>query len=253
MYSFSDTERIYKLARVEKNVGNEYPELSDISNILCAILYRTAFYSKNIDENTSHYSINYMIEILKSIDKEDLALVDHHLIDSFTYPYVSQVSDVVNGLKTIFKPHTLDDDFDYISSFTKIFGRLCSIRAAEVEISKYKNFDMLVDTFSSYMINSTTKRNNYALMQLIMAYLYKNVDNLDKETLIYIFDMFFYDDYYLSKINLNTAIPLNEVLDGNINRVFNKEDILDTYNYISYIINQILNNIELDNAKKVIR
>ena len=129
---------------------------------------------------------------------------------------------------------------------------MCSIRAAEVPITKYRDFDMLVDTFSSYMINSQTKRNNYALLQLIMAYLYKNVDSIDRETLLYIFDMFFNDDYYLSKVNLNAAINLNEVLDGNLNRVFKKEDILDTYNYVSFIIKQILDNKELDNAKKVI-
>lgn len=252
MYSFSDTERIYKLARVEKNVASEYEELSDINHILCIILYRTAFYSNHIDEKTSNTSINYIINLLKSVNKEELDLIDHHLIDAFTYPYNEQNKAVINGLNAIFKPYDMNDNYEYINSFTKIFGRLCAIRAAEVTITKFNKLDILVDTFNSYLINSPIKRNNYALIQLIIAYIYKNINNYNEETLIYIFDMFFKDDYYLSKVNLNTSIPLNEVLDGNCNIFFNKEDLLDTYNYISFIINQILNNNELDNAKKAI-
>ena len=104
MYNFEDTLKLHRLARIEKDVTKEFPELSDINNILCAILYRTAFYSNHIDDINSHYYINYIINLLKSIDKEDIKLVDHHLIDSITYPYVFQVSEVVDGLKSVFYP-----------------------------------------------------------------------------------------------------------------------------------------------------
>ena len=251
MYSYKDTKRIYNLSKTNNKIKEKYRELSDISNVLNSILFRTAFFSEYIDDKTSYISINYIIDLLKSIDKEELKLVDHHLIDTFTYPYIHQNERVINGLKTIFKSNEVDDTYTYISNFTRIFVRLCAIHAAGIDICKYRKLDVLVDIFSNYMQNSPIKREYYALLQLIVAYLYQNIDNYDSKMINYIFESLFKDEYYLSKIKLNTFFPLNDVIDT-FREDYNKDDLLYTYEMANNIVNSILNDKELSHIKKVI-
>ena len=175
MYSYSDIKKIYSLGKTENSIKEEFPELSDISSILNTILFRTAFFSTHIDDKTSYKTINYIIDLLKSIPKEELVLIDHHLIDTFTYPYRLQNEGVISGLNSIFKPNEVENINDYLYSFTKILGRLNAIHAAGIGICKYKKLDILVNTFSSYMIQSPRKRDYYAFLQLIVAYIYRNI------------------------------------------------------------------------------
>ena len=67
----------------------------------------------------------------------------------------------------------------------------------------------------------------------------------------YIFESLFKDEYYLSKIKLNTFFPLNDVIDT-FREDYNKDDLLYTYEMANNIVNSILNDKELSHIKKVI-
>ena len=252
MYSYSDIKKIYSLGKTENSIKIEYPELSDISNILNTILFRTAFFSDHIDDKTSYITINYIIELLNSIPKEELVLIDHHLIDTFTYPYRLQNEGVINGLNSIFRPNEVENINDYLYSFTRIFGRLNAIHAAGIDICKYKKLDVLVNTFSHYMINSPRKRDYYAFLQLIIAYIYKNIESFNEEKIVYVFNNLFNDDYYLSKIKLNTDLPLDELIEGSYELGY-EDKVLFTYYLAIDTVNKILDNQKLYNEKRIIK
>ena len=255
-YSKEETMSIFTLysSRYLSNEHPElYPELNDISEILNIIFHRTAFFTSHIDDDTSHKTINYIINLFKSIDKEDLKLIDHHLLDCFTYPYNILINNFINKVNAIFRPTEFNDEATYVTFFFYFFSQLCAVHSACVDIFKYHNLDVLVKTFNDYMTGTSKKREYYALLQLVAAYIYKNVDNFNEEIILNIFDSLFKDDYYLSKIRLNSALCFEGIIDDNILRWHNKEELEYTYNYISYVIKQILDNKELDSAKKVIR
>ena len=48
MYSLKDTKKIYNLAKVERKLGVEFGELSDIWDYLMLIFSKTAFFSNRI-------------------------------------------------------------------------------------------------------------------------------------------------------------------------------------------------------------
>ncbi len=255
-YSKEELQRIFVLY---SNIGLAskqpflFPELNDISKILNIIFHRTAFFTSYIDDETSYKTISYIIDLFKSIDKEELKLIDHHLIDSFTYPYNSFIDIFINRLNSIFRPKEVNDDAVYVTNFSKVFTHLNAVYAACVDISRYNNLDILVKTFNNYMIGTSQKREYYALLQLVVAYIYKNIDNYNEEMILNIFDSLLKDDYYLSKIRLNSAFRFDEIIDDNILRWHNKEDLNYTYNYIADIINKIIGNEELCKAKRVIK
>ena len=252
MYSYSDIKKIYSLGKIENSLKNNYPELSDISEILNIILFRTAFFSDHIDDKTSYITINYIIDLLLSIPKDELKLIDHHLIDTFTYPYKLQHENVINGLNSIFRSNEVEDINTYLYNFTRIFGRLNSVHAAGINICKYKKLDILVNSFSSYMVNLPTKRDYYAFLQLIVAYIYRNINDFDEEKIYYIFNSLFNDEYYLSKIKLNTNLPLDELIESSYQRGLD-ESIIYTYDLAIDTVNKILNNGDLYKEKRIIK
>ena len=256
-YSKEDLNNIFTLY---SNVGFSskhpelYPELNDISEILNIIFHRTAFFSPYIDDDTSYQSISYIINLFKSIDKEDLKLIDHHLIDCFTYPYNSYINIFINKLNAIFRPKEFIDNATYVSYFSKSFSQLCAVQAARVDISQYHNLDILVKTYNNYLLDSPKKKEYYELLQLVVAYIYKNIDNFNEETILKVFDSLFENEYYLSKIKLNLAVFSGSVvMDSDILKWHTKKDINDAYNYVTDIINKVMNNNEHHKVKKVIR
>ena len=64
MYSLKDTKKIYNLAKVERKLGVEFGELSDIWDYLMLIFSKTAFFSNRITEEQSYISVNYIIDII---------------------------------------------------------------------------------------------------------------------------------------------------------------------------------------------
>lgn len=255
-YSKEDLKRIltiYSNGSLYKANPSFYPELSDIDWILNICFSRTAFFSSAIDDETSYKTINYVINLLKSIDKEQLKLIDYHMMESITYPFSSNNAYLINKLNAIFRPKEVTDNATYVINFLKVFEQLSAVNAAQVNIGRYRNLDVLVKMANNYMIGTSKKRECYSLLQLAVAYIYKNIDDFNEEIILNIFDSLFKDDYYLTKIKLNSSFRFGEIIYDNILRWHNKEDINCTYDYISYIIEQILENKELDNVKKVIR
>ena len=256
-YSKEDLQNIFTLysnIHLSSEHPELYPELDDIREILNIIFHRTAFFSSYIDDDTSYKSISYIIDLFKSIDKEDLKLIDHHLIDSFTYPYNSFINIFINKLNAIFRPNEFKDNASYVNYFTKFFSQLCAIHAARVDISKYNNLDILVKTFNDYMIGTLKKREYYVLLQLVTAYIYKNINEFNEEIILNIFDSVFNDEYYLSKIKLNSAmLSSNVTIDDSILSWYTTEDINNTYNFVADIINKIIDKDNFHKVKKVIR
>ena len=58
----------------------EFPELSNIKDKIQSILSYTNYYTFALNDEVSYQSINYMINLLNSIPKEQLDLIDFHLI-----------------------------------------------------------------------------------------------------------------------------------------------------------------------------
>ena len=255
-YSKEDLKRIFTIysnGLLYKANSSFYPELNDIDWMLNICFSRTAFFSSVIDDETSYKTINYVINLLKSIDKEQLKLIDYHMMESITYPFSSNNNHLINKLNAVFRPKEVTDNATYVINFLKFFEQLSAVNAAQVNIGRYRNLDVLVKMANNYMIGTSKKRECYSLLQIAVAYIYKNIDNFNEEVILNIFDSLFKDEYYLSKIRLNSSFRFGEVIYDNILRWHNKEDINCTYDYISYIIEQILDNKELDNVKKVIR
>ena len=69
-----------------------------------------------------------------------------------------------------------------------------------------------------------------------------------------IFDSVFNDEYYLSKIKLNSAmLSSNVTIDDSILSWYTTEDINNTYNFVADIINKIIDKDNFHKVKKVIR
>lgn len=254
MYSLKDTKRIYSLAKIEQNLGVEFGELSDIWEYLMLIFSKTAFFSDRIDEERSHKSVNYIIELVKKMDKEELSLIDFHLIDVATFPYDLYDNEIVNRLKTIFDPNAILDEVDYIKSFSAIFARLCGISSAEIPISKYRKLDILVKEFVGFRTNDPRKREYYMAFELIIPYLYKHIDEFDEDMIDNIFNTIYNESYYLDKIKMNSRIPLNQSIQNIVFFIpyrYDKEDVLNVYHILIDEINAIRNNHIIQ--KKVIR
>lgn len=254
MYSLSDTKRLYNYAKVEQNVKEQFPELSDINDYLCAILYRTAYFSQHIDEETSYKSVNYIVDLLKSLDKEELGKINHHLIDSFTYPYNLKNDAVINGINAIFRPNSCDDEFKYIEAFTIIFNRFVGVYAAGIEVCKYRNIDLLVKTFCDFVISDVASLRYIAVLKFVIPYIYQHIEEYDENKLMNLFNKI-YSTYYLDKMSLNTCIPLNESIEGIIDNIpnrYSKEQFITTYKLIINLVNSIINN-EDKSEEKVIR
>ena len=255
MYSLEDTKKLYNCAKIEQSVKEEFPELIDINEHLCAILYRTAFFSSSIDEKTSYNSVNYIVELLKSLDKEELNKVDHHLIDSFTYPYNLYNDKLINGMNAIFRPESFDDELKYIESFTNVFNKVTAVHAAGIEVSKYRNIDMLVKSYSTFLANDLSKVDHIAIIELILPYLYLHIDEFNIDQITKIYEVIYSDSYYLDKIRLNSNIPLNELIENTIDLVpykYSKEQFLNAYKIVIHIVNSIINNENI-NEERVIR
>ena len=102
------------------------------------------------------------------------------------------------------------------------------------------------------MVNLPTKRDYYAFLQLIVAYIYRNINDFDEEKIYHIFNSLFNDEYYLSKIKLNTNLPLDELIESSYQRGLD-ESIIYTYDLAIDTVNKILNNGDLYKEKRIIK
>ena len=254
MYSLKDTKNIYNLAKVERKLGVEFGELSDIWDYLMLIFSKTAFFSNRITEEQSYISVNYIIDIIKKMDKQELDLIDFHLIDVATFPYDLHNNEIINRLKVVFDPNAILEEVDYIKSFSTIFAKLCGISSASIPISKYRKLDILVKEFVNFKTNDSRKREYYVVFELIIPYLYKHIDEFDENMIDNIFNTIYNESYYLDKIKMNSRIPLNQSIQNIVFFIpyrYDKEDVLSVYHMLIDEISAIRNNIIIQ--KKVIR
>ena len=251
MYSYNDIRNIYKLGRCGELLNDRtYPELYNIRKKLQSIIHRTDFFSKHIDDKTSYESLNYVIEILLSLPEEEIELIDHHILDAFTYPYINDNNELINGMNTIFRPKYVEDISTYISTFTKFFGRLYSIKVADMDISKFRKLDVLSNVFYYNVIRI---RDYYSLMQLVIAYLYRDIEKYSEDSINYVFNTLLSDEKNLIKIKLSCNFPIENIMEDIYMRGVDKEDIIMAYNVVADAVDKIINNIEIPKEKKRIR
>jgi len=253
MYSYDDTKKIFMLSRNGELVNSiEFPELSNIKDKIQSILSYTNYYTFALNDEVSYQSINYMINLLNSIPKEQLDLIDFHLMDSIIFSANRYDNEVFNKLKAIVKPSELDNDITYLYNITKVINKLwgtCTVTGFIT--STYRKLNrILKEIYKIFIVNGEY----LTILDLVGAYIYRNVEKYSDEMISKVFNTIFNDEEFLLKISLNSKLALYlsvEVL--YIDEHSDNNEIMTLYNMVINAVDSIVNNNEMPKDKIIIR
>ena len=233
MYAYCDYMEIYKGIK-DNNLSYCYRELEPYKKILRTIFSEVPLY-RNIDSTPSEIFIIKMIDLVGKIPVEETKYLNERLLKGYRRYSIESVE---NYYKTLLNPkENTYDMMAYLESFSYIFDCEISVKAAQVDLSKFRNLDSIMQrAFANY--HDWRYR---LLVEVVTACYYANQDEFD----ISVLDKFYNNiNLYLEHWEFNKC----EDLDGRLtlrNALFISKDSFKTvemlYNYVLDCLSDIKN------------
>ena len=237
MYKNFECEKIYDSVSILNYKLDDYQELEPYQNVLYNIFNIVYLYTFFEKEESDDFVLKVINLVLK-LDTENLDLINSRIVN-YNVLYLNEYYEY---LQAILLPNSVYPMESYFKYFNRFYYTEYATYVAKVKLSKFNNIDVIFETVFAHK-----NTNNRLICELLIAYLYANYCNCDKQIVIDKINNFFNNfDYYYDKISMNFNINItnDDFLDFCHDR--------DYFNTLNNLIITLFENDEIFNQKKLI-